>query len=43
MIAQQATREARRACADAVLHNDGISRELLAQQVAALWPRWVAA
>jgi dephospho-CoA kinase len=33
VIAQQAPREARRAIADAVIHNDGITLEQLAQQV----------
>ena len=42
VIAQQTTREARRAAADAVLHNDGVSLEALAQQVDALWQRWRA-
>lgn len=40
VIAQQASRERRRAIADAVLHNDGVSLELLEQQVRALWRRW---
>ena len=40
VIAQQASRAARRASADAVLHNDAISRDALAAQVAALWARW---
>jgi dephospho-CoA kinase len=41
IIAQQASRERRRACADAVIHNDGVSLQALAQQVAALWRLWV--
>ena len=40
VIAQQASRERRRAIADAVLHNDGVSLEVLEQQVRALWRRW---
>jgi len=43
VIAQQASRAARRASADAVLHNDGITPAELAQQVAALWQQWVPA
>ncbi len=42
VIAQQATREARRAVADAVIVNDGIDLEALGGQVRALWQRWVA-
>ena len=40
VIAQQASRAARRASADAVIHNDGIGLERLAAEVAALWTRW---
>lgn len=40
VIAQQARREARRALADAVIHNDGISPGQLADQVRALWRLW---
>ena len=40
VIAQQASRAARRASADAVIHNDGIELERLAAEVAALWTRW---
>ena len=40
VIAQQASREKRRACADAVIHNDGIGVDELAQQVSALWKQW---
>ena len=40
-IRSQARREARRACADAVIYNDGISAEVLAAEVAALWRQWV--
>lgn len=41
VIAGQASREARRAIADAVIHNDGIAPEALANEVAALWACWV--
>jgi len=41
VIAQQATREARRAIADAVIHNDGLSPEQLAGEVDALWAAWI--
>jgi len=37
VIGQQATRSARRAAADAVIHNQGISLAELAAQVQALW------
>ena len=37
VIAQQASRAARRAAADAVIHNDGISLAELAAEVHALW------
>ena len=40
VIAQQATRAARRAMADAVIHNDGIALDQLRQQVRALWSLW---
>ena len=40
VVAQQASRTARRACADAVIYNEGISLEQLAAEVAALWQRW---
>jgi dephospho-CoA kinase len=40
VIAQQSSREARRAIADAVIYNDGLSREALAAEVAALWAQW---
>ncbi len=42
VLARQASRTARRTCADAVLHNDGITREELALQVETLWNRWCA-
>jgi dephospho-CoA kinase len=37
VIAQQATRAARLACADSVIYNDGISLDALAATVRALW------
>lgn len=40
VIAQQASRAARRACADAVVFNDGIGPQELSQQLRALWNRW---
>ena len=40
-IAQQATRTQRRACADAVIFNDGLSPAQLADQVDSLWRRWI--
>jgi dephospho-CoA kinase len=40
IIAQQATRRQRRACADAVIHNDAPTPQELAQSVAALWHIW---
>jgi dephospho-CoA kinase len=42
VVAQQATRAARRACADAVIYNEGIALEQLATEVALLWQRWRA-
>ena len=41
VIAQQATRVARRALADAVLFNDGLSQAALAAEVAQLWACWI--
>ena len=41
VIAQQASRPRRRAIADAVIHNDGISPEALAAEVGALWALWL--
>lgn len=41
IIAQQASRARRRACADAVMHNDELSLQELARHVAALWRLWV--
>ena len=43
VIDQQATRAARRACADAVIFNDGISLDALAERVRMLWNNWSAA
>lgn len=40
VIAQQAPRAVRRASADAVVFNDGISREALQEHVASLWAHW---
>lgn len=40
VLAQQATRTARRACADAVLFNDAITALELAAEVDALWQYW---
>ncbi len=43
VIAQQAPRAARRAIADAVIYNEGISLDMLHDQVHALWRQWFAA
>ena len=40
VVSQQATRATRRACADAVLYNDGITLDDLEAQVRALWSCW---
>lgn len=40
VIAQQATRSSRRAIADAVIYNDGITPQALADEVRALWALW---
>jgi len=40
VIAQQATRSARRACADAVIFNNGISLDELEAEVLSLWQLW---
>jgi dephospho-CoA kinase len=40
VIAQQAPRTLRRACADAVIFNDGITRRELAAAVGSLWKQW---
>ncbi|WP_298835438.1 dephospho-CoA kinase [uncultured Piscinibacter sp.] len=42
VIAQQAPRRARRACADAVIFNDGIARAELTCEIRALWDLWCA-
>ncbi|MGJ7521935.1 dephospho-CoA kinase [Variovorax sp. LT1P1] len=42
VIAQQARRSDRRAAADAVLFNDGVSLEALADDVRSLWTHWLA-
>ena len=43
VIAQQARRETRRALADAVISNEGISPEALADEVRQLWAGWLGA
>ena len=43
VLAQQASRNQRRACADAVLFNDGICREQLAIALESIWRRWTDA
>jgi len=40
VIAQQAARAQRRACADAVIFNDGLSMASLDDEVESLWRRW---
>ena len=42
VIAQQAPRPARRAIADAVIHNDALTLAQLHQAVAGLWQGWIA-
>lgn len=42
VIAQQSTRAARRALADAVIFNDGLSQAALEIEVQVLWNRWNA-
>lgn len=42
VIASQASRAARRATADAVIFNDGLSRAALDAEVRALWAQWRA-
>ena len=42
VVAQQASRAARRAIADAVIHNDGITMTALQAEVRALWALWFA-
>lgn len=39
-IAQQAARALRRACADAVIFNDGLSMASLEDEVESLWRQW---
>lgn len=41
VISQQATRDARRAAADAVIYNEGLTLGQLADEVAVLWTRWM--
>ncbi len=41
VIAQQASRRERRACADAVVFNDGITLDGLAEQLHRLWRHWI--
>ena len=41
VIGHQASRAARRAAADAVIVNEGLSMEALAQEVEQLWGRWI--
>jgi dephospho-CoA kinase len=41
VIDSQAPRSRRRACADAVIFNDGITPDQLAEEVKAIWQRWV--
>ncbi len=40
VVAQQAPRAARRAVADAVIYNEGLSLQALADEVRALWSLW---
>ena len=42
VVAQQASRGRRRAIADAVIHNDGITLDTLRSHVHALWAQWAA-
>ena len=41
VLDQQASRSARRACADAVIFNDGLSRQGLENQVQSVWRQWM--
>jgi dephospho-CoA kinase len=41
VIDSQAPRRRRRACADAVIFNDGITPDQLTEEVKAVWRRWV--
>ena len=40
VVDQQATRAQRRACADAVIYNDGIDLDRLADHVQSIWSQW---
>lgn len=40
VIAQQARRSERRACADAIIYNESLTREELSAEVRALWEGW---
>lgn len=40
VIAQQARRSERRACADAIVYNESLTREELSAEVRALWKGW---
>jgi dephospho-CoA kinase len=40
VIAQQASRARRRAIADAVIFNEGLTQDALREQVLALWAHW---
>jgi dephospho-CoA kinase len=40
VVDQQAARSHRRACADAVIYNDGITLEQLAEEVHSIWRKW---
>lgn len=42
VIDQQSPRSRRRSCADAVIYNDGIAPEQLADEVALIWRQWTA-
>ena len=42
VIAQQARRSERRACADAIIYNETLTREELSAEVQALWEGWCA-
>jgi dephospho-CoA kinase len=41
VVAQQAPREARRAVADAVIYNEGLTLDALASEVHAVWSLWL--
>jgi len=42
VIAQQASRPQRRAIADAVIHNDGVTVEELRDRAVSLWAHWLS-